>query len=89
MKTSNTRKSRVTSLILILSLVLLFLCITCRADWYDDGNSYLCPDCEEYAGAHWLELAPCMRCQVNMTHFYYCYDCAKELDCCQRCQRER
>ncbi len=88
MSALSSQKRRYTSLILVLSLVLPMLYINCTG-WYDDGEAYLCPECAEFADVHSFELAPCARCQENMTRFYYCYDCAKELDCCMRCRRER
>ena len=74
----------ITSLILLLVLCVL---IDCTSDgWLDDGEKYLCSECRD---VYVSELAPCMHCSVNSTPYQYCYDCAKDLNCCQSCGKER
>jgi hypothetical protein len=78
------------ALILVMLVALCFLihCLN-RDTWFDDGEKYLCPECKylEYYdyGAY------CERCQESIPYspVDYCYQCAKELDICQRCGRER
>ncbi|NOR17738.1 hypothetical protein GQ543_08540 [candidate division WOR-3 bacterium] len=70
---------------IVLFFMLFFVNCT-RDGWYDDGSKYLCSDCKDtYAS----ELAPCIHCGINYTPYVYCYDCAKELNYCQLCGRER
>ncbi|MGB7055952.1 MAG: hypothetical protein WBE28_11600 [bacterium] len=69
-----------------LSLAALCLLVSCAHicdGWYDDGQSYLCPEC---ANHFYFQLGDiCERCGggTNVNPLKYCYDCAKELNCCQ------
>ena len=72
-----------------LLIVLCFL-VNCTSEpWVDDGNRYLCPECKD---SPFLQLGDiCERCGAgtDVNPLKYCYDCAKELNCCQRCGIER
>jgi hypothetical protein len=76
------------SYIVIIALLLItMLAISCSSvEWLDDGERYLCPQCRDVYGS---ELAPCKHCGINSTPYTYCYDCAKELNRCQLCERSR
>ena len=79
-------KSTLLSTSLIFLLALCFL-LDCASDgWLDDGQKYLCSECKNVYAS---ELAPCVHCSVNSTPYQYCYDCAKELNLCQLCGKER
>ena len=59
-------------------------------DWHDDGMSlYVCPQC--YGAVLLPAEGECERCGATTRTIYYkyCYDCAKELNCCQRCGKKR
>lgn len=78
--------------VLITALVILLMtssCITRLFDgWHDDGQMYLCAECADHP---YFQLGDiCERCGAgtNVNPLKYCYDCAKEFDCCQCwCQR--
>ncbi len=75
-----------------LSTLLLILCflINCTGEpWVDDGNRYLCPECKDRLVL--CAIGSCERCgaQTSTVSYKYCYDCAKELNCCQMCGIER
>lgn len=58
-------------------------------EWQDDGIHYFCPDCQD--GAYFDMVGTCARCgggTPSISH-KYCYDCAKEIDACQWCGKER
>jgi len=72
-----------------LLLVLCFL-VNCTGEpWLDNGANYLCPECK-YLPV-WYMLGECERCgaEISTISYKYCYDCAKELNCCQMCGIER
>jgi len=72
---------------LILFLFTLNLILGCASvSWLDNGEKYLCPKCRKKVAS---ELAPCIRCGKNVTPYNYCYECAKELNCCQLCGEKR
>ena len=74
-------------IILCIMLAVFTYCTRDFADnWFDDGEKYLCPDCQDKIAS---ELAPCVRCFDTDTPYNYCYDCAKELNCCQLCYEAR
>jgi len=88
---STTRAKR---LLLIFSLTLIGLFVACEHGFLDgwlddDGISYLCPLCRE-KGVD-TGRGTCERCGAHTIPmcYKYCYDCAKELDCCQYCGIER
>ena len=70
---------------LLISITLL-ASIACQKDpWLDDQGFYLCPDCQDKA---YVYLAgTCERCgeTIASASLRFCYDCAKEIDMCQRC----
>jgi hypothetical protein len=80
------------TLIALLPTLLLILCflVNCAGEpWLDDGTNYLCPECKH---SHTLPaLSSCERCgaTIGTISYKYCYDCAKELNCCQCCGIER
>lgn len=74
-------------ILLFIAFITLCFFVSCVSDsWLDNGEKYLCPECKNSTAS---ELAPCQNCGVNMTPYQYCYDCAKELNCCQLCGEER
>ena len=80
------------TLIALLPTLLLVLCflVNCTGEpWVDDGNRYLCPECKYKPVLH--ALGSCERCgaEISTISYKYCCDCAKELNCCQRCGIER
>jgi hypothetical protein len=79
-------------------IALVFLCAGCLVlfcshnggDWLDmPGITYRCPGCADDAVVH--AIGECDRCGGVTTSmsYKYCYDCAKELDCCQMCGMPR
>jgi len=83
-------KRVVNKVIWLLISITLFASIVCQKDeWLDNGVHYFCPDCRDKAYVD--VIGACERCD-EMTasiSFMYCYDCAKEIDACQRCGVER
>ena len=80
------------TLIALFPALLLILCflVNCAGEpWLDNDVVYFCPDCR---GKYYVDMVgECERCN-GMTAscaFKYCYDCAKELNCCQMCGVER
>ena len=83
------RRITLCALLPALLIVLCFL-VNCTGEpWVDDGNRYLCPECKHRL-VLW-EIGSCERCGATTGTIAnkYCYDCAKELNCCQRCGVER
>ena len=83
-------KSKYSLLFLVFIFALLFLnCVSEGESWSDDGHLYQCPECQGKPFLH--AIGECERCgdmTVSISLKYY-YDCAKELNCCQRCGIER
>ena len=72
-----------------LLLILCFL-VNCTGEpWLDNGANYLCPECK-YKLVLFMD-GECERCgaTTGTISYKYCYDCAKELNCCQMCGIER
>ena len=83
------RRFTLCALLPMLLIVLCFL-VNCTGEpWLDNGVNYLCPECKNGPAVH--VYGPCGRCDTATItiSFKYCYDCAKELNCCQRCGIER
>ena len=72
-----------------LLIVLCFLVNCIGEQWFDDGEKYLCPECKYRQFYDYGFI--CERCGASIPYspVIYCYDCAKELNCCQRCGIER
>jgi hypothetical protein len=72
-----------------LLIILCFLVNCIGEQWVDDGKRYLCPECKNLRAL--CVLGSCERCgtAISTISYKYCYDCAKELNCCQRCGIER
>jgi hypothetical protein len=73
----------------ILLLILCFLVNCTGEQWVDNGVNYLCPECKD---SPFFQLGDiCERCGAgtDVNPLKYCYDCATELNCCQRCGIER
>lgn len=86
------RRFRRITLIALIPTLLLVLCflVNCIGEgWLDDGSNYLCSECRELGAL--CALGSCERCgtEVSTISYKYCYDCTKELNCCQRCGVER
>ena len=75
--------------LLTLLLVLCFLVNCIGEQWFDDGEKYLCPECKYRQFYDYGFI--CERCGASIPYspVIYCYDCAKELNCCQRCGIEK
>jgi hypothetical protein len=80
--------------ILLIALCAVGILVNCvyktfDDNWLDNGSSYLCSDCRKLGFI--CMIGECSRCgdMTASAAFKYCYDCAKELDCCQHCGRSR
>lgn len=80
-------------IVLILFVCITLLISTCSQarndDWVDDGKHYLCSECWDKQVL--AQLGVCKGCgdTISTISYQYCYDCAKERDCCQCCGVER
>ena len=78
-------------LIVIFVFIILLLLVSCSRQkvndgWYDDGSKYLCNECKDVYAS---ELVPCEYCNKNDTPYRLCYECAKILNQCQNCRKNR
>jgi len=88
MNTSNKQNRRLVRLFLLCAFIPLVLYVACDRDWFDNGTSYLCPECT-YKAVH-PAISECDICHCEIAVSYkYCYDCAKTMDCCQMCGIKR
>ena len=71
-------------------LIILCFFVNCAGEpWLDNGANYLCPECKDKLVLYMD--GECERCDATTgtISYKYCYDCAKELNCCQMCGIER
>ena len=75
---------------LLLLLITLYFLTNCTSiGWLDDGSRFLCPECKDKYVL--LAIGTCEKCEgsTSSVSYKYCYDCAKEMNKCQMCRRNR
>ena len=84
------KKYLIPILILLLLIITSYLFVSCLSKgWYDDGISYCCPDCQNIGLNEAIGICEKCGCEIHSSDLKYCYDCAKEMERCQRCGKNK
>jgi hypothetical protein len=85
MKTSSNQNRMFRTMVIVFSLALLFLVVSCDRAWLESGTAYLCANCKNMCVLYMTGECELCHCETATISYKYCYDCAKALDRCQMC----